>query len=258
MRRWRPLLAPVLFAILTVILIASGGTREAGGSAGSSTVFRPPPQVDRSTPSCLSAGRFKGKQWWKANQTLAVETLAESPFGRVQMHTVRGEDGRTWKNWMWWDERDHVNVLVRLAASRKFLVFRQSKYGFEGESLATVGGYVEPDEEPLAAAVREINEELGLKSSKWTRLGTYRTASNRGAGWFSTFFADDCVPVGQGLRKGSDDLEGQTRVEMTRSELTRAVLDGQFVEVKWSATVALTLLGLPDDGDGGGAVAGAR
>ena len=92
--------------------------------------------------------RFAGPQYW-ANDTVDVKTVASSRFARCQQHTVRRPDGSTVSNWIFFDERPHVNVLVRTRADRKFVVFRQQKYALPDVSLAPVGGFVEDGEAPL-------------------------------------------------------------------------------------------------------------
>ena len=196
--------------------------------------------------SCYyAAGRYTGLQWHKENQTIRSRTIVETPFARVQMHTVRSEDGRrTVEDWMWVDERDHVNVLVRRKDSQLFSVFRQSKYGIHGSSLAPVGGFINDGESALAAAQRELNEELGLRAdeAQWHRLGSYRVMVNRGGGTLHSFFADQAEPVD--VREASDDAESQQLLHLSEHALLDALISGEFQEVKWTATVALALLRL--------------
>jgi ADP-ribose pyrophosphatase len=189
--------------------------------------------------------KYLGYQFWKINQTLAARTIIETPFARAQMHTVRLENGKIVNDWLWFDERDAINCLVRLkekdGQEPKYLVFEQSKYGFEGTSLAPIGGFIEAGESPLDAAKRELLEETGLVSETWTELGEYRVAANRGAGVIYPFLATDAIPALQS-RLLHADLEYQKAVELTQSEIIRALRIGRFQEVKWTATVALAIL----------------
>ena len=45
------------------------------------------------------------------------------------------------------------------------------KYGIGGPSVEIISGGMESDEEPLTAARRELQEELGLKARQWQYLG---------------------------------------------------------------------------------------
>ena len=127
--------------------------------------------------------------------------------------------------------------------SARYLVFEQSKYGIEGTSLAVVGGLTEfTDTTPLAAAQRELNEEMGREAGSMVPLGCYRTDVNRGGGYVCSFLALDTVPAPPERRLSSDDLEPQDVVALTRAELQEALLASRFKEVKWSNTVALALL----------------
>ena len=99
---------------------------------------------------------FRGPQFW-SNATAAVTTVASSSFARCQLHSVRRPDGSTVDNWIFFDERPHVNVLVRTHVDRRFVVFRQSKYALPHGTLAPVGRFVEDGETPAAAAKRELS-----------------------------------------------------------------------------------------------------
>lgn len=190
--------------------------------------------------------QYRGTDFWNPGKTLGVRTLYETPFARFQLHKVNA--GKNIINdWLWYDEMDNVNILVQEAETGKFVIFRQSKYAIPGPpTLAVVGGLIEPGESALEAAKRELLEELKMQSNDWVAMGSYRAAVNRGGGYTFTFLAkNSSVVADQGLEvKGQADLERQDVVRCTEEELLQYVLDGKFGEIKWTATVALSLLRL--------------
>lgn len=178
-------------------------------------------------------------------QTLSRKRILEhSKFLVVEDHTVRLPDGRVITHWPWLITPEYVNVLARTETGH-FLCFRQTKYGVEGTSLATVGGYFEPGEDPLAAAQRELREETGHVAPKWIELGRYCVDGNRGAGMAHLFLA--CGAHEAGDPAESDDLEEQELLHLSRAELEAALAAGEFKVLSWATTVALALLRLPPD-----------
>ena len=142
---------------------------------------------------------------------------------------------------------------------RMFLVFEQSKYALEGRmSRAIIGGIIEPNEQAEHAARREVEEEMGLQCRTFHFLGRFRTDVNRGMGWVNSFLATKCSKNKPGERSyedndktssateeeevGAADTERQDLKAITLAELRRAARGGEFLEVQWSATVALALL----------------
>jgi len=175
---------------------------------------------------------------WK---TLSRETILDhGKFLRVENHQVELPDGRIIDNWSWVITPDYINVLLETNES-KFLFFRQTKYAIEGISLAPVGGYLEPGEEPLAAAQREVLEETGYRALEWIDLGSYPVEGNRGAGTAHLFLARGAYRVQE---RNADDLEEQHIVLMSRAETENALLHGDFQVLAWSTVVALGLLRL--------------
>ena len=119
--------------------------------------------------------------------------------------------------------------------------FRQTKYAVDGTSLAPVGGFIDKDEAPLAAAQRELLEETGYVSSDWHPLGSYAVDANRGAGTAHLFLALNARPE---RAAAADDLEQQELLLLTQDELDCALERGEFKVLAWATTIALGLRAL--------------
>ncbi len=172
---------------------------------------------------------------WK---TLARRTiLNHSKFLVVEEHTVELPDGRIIEDWPWVISPDYINVTA-VTEEGLFLCFRQTKYSVEGTSLAVVGGYLEPGEDPLEAAKRELREETGYEATGWLALGRYPVDGNRGAGVAYPFLATSARRVAE---IDADDLEEQELLLLSRAEMEAALDAGEFKSLPWAAAVALAL-----------------
>jgi ADP-ribose pyrophosphatase YjhB (NUDIX family) len=170
--------------------------------------------------------------------TLSRTTILDhSKWLKVEDHTIRLPDGRVLERWCWLVSPEYVNVVVQDAGG-DFLCFRQTKYAVDGVSLAPVGGYLEPGEEALACAKRELREEMGCEATEWVLLGRFPCDGNHGNGWANLFLARGAHRVSETT---ADDLEEQQMVTLSRNELMQALLDGEFKVLSWSTAVALAL-----------------
>ena len=177
-------------------------------------------------------------------KTLSRRTILErGKFLTVEEHAVQLPDGQVISDWPWLITPDFVNV-VAITEDGHYLCFRQTKYSVSGTSLAPVGGYIEPAEEPLAAARRELLEETGYQASEWVPLGQYAVDGNRGAGTAHLFLALKARPVAE---PRPDDLEELKLLHLSRTELECALKAGDFKVLPWTTIIALALLHTASD-----------
>ncbi len=174
-------------------------------------------------------------QQWK---TISRKTiLKHSKFLAVEDHSIELPNGRVIENWSWLNMPDYV-IVVAMTDAEEFLCFRQTKYAVIGTSLAPIGGYVEPGEDPLATAKRELREETGFESPEWLNLGHYVSDGNHGAGTAHLFLARRSRKV---TVPRPDDLEEQRLLRLSKPQLEKALTDGEFKVLAWAAGVALAL-----------------
>jgi ADP-ribose pyrophosphatase len=174
-------------------------------------------------------------QSWK---TLARKhVISFDKWLTVEDHTVQLHDGRIIEHWPYIITPDYINVMVE-REDGKFIFFRQTKYAIEGTSLAPVGGYLEPGEDPLMTAQREVLEETGYRAREWIALGAFRVDANRGAGIGNLFLARGAYRV---QSRNADDLEEQELVALERAQVEAALDRGEFKVLAWQAVVALGL-----------------
>lgn len=172
---------------------------------------------------------------WKTLSRTTI--LNHSKWLTVEDHSIELSDGTIIDKWCWIVSPDYVNVVVQ-DEDDNFVCFRQTKYAANGITLAPVGGYLEPGEDPFHCAQRELREELGYEAAQWIHLGTFPCDGNHGNGYAHLFLA-------RGAHKTAEiiaaDLEEQEIISLTRNEMMQALLNGEFKVLSWSTAVALSL-----------------
>ena len=164
--------------------------------------------------------------------------LQYGKFLTVEQHEVELPDGQVIPDWTLVSIPDAAIILAE-TANGQYVCFRQTKYALEGVTLAPAAGMLEPGEDPLQGAKRELLEETGYTAAEWIHLGSYRSDPNRGVNIVHLYLACWALP---GIKPASDDLEDQQLVLLSRSELLQALQSGEFKALMWAACIALALL----------------
>lgn len=174
------------------------------------------------------------KSWITLSRTTILD---HSKWLKVEDHTLQLPDGKIIEQWPWIISPDYVNVVVENEEGN-FVCFRQTKYAATGITFAPVGGYLDPGEDPLTCAKRELREELGYEAEEWIHLGSFPCDGNHGNGTANLFLARGSRKTGEII---ADDLEEQEIVILSRNEMMNAVTNGEFKVLSWSTAVALAL-----------------
>ncbi len=169
------------------------------------------------------------------------EVAFKHPFMQVNIQQVRLPDNRVIPDWPIVSLRNYINV-VALNESGEFLILKSYKHGIGYSNWQVMGGYMEPDEDPLATAKRELMEETGMVSDEWEFLGEFIVDANRRASEANFFLAKNCRKVAE---PDNDDLEDYTIHWHSRGEVEAALTNGQMCGLSYASAMAFALLRLP-------------
>ena len=167
-----------------------------------------------------------------------TELLDASPWLRVWAERLDLPDGRVVEAFYVLEMPDYALVVPTL--NDRVLVQRSYKHGARRTGLHVPAGYLEPGENPLAGAQRELLEETGYTSDNWEELGTFANDGNRGAGHAHVFRAREIRKV---TAPTSTDLEQAENFLMPREELVQALRRGDVPVLSSAAAIALALCG---------------
>lgn len=163
--------------------------------------------------------------------------LYHGKYLKVENHEVEFPNGMVVKDWSWIISPDFISVTA-ITGEGKFLLLKQQKYAFEGFSIAPVGGYIEPEEDPLVAAKRELFEETGYEASEWISFGSFYADSNKGCGKGHLFLAKNAVKTGEPTEI---DLEEPDIIFLDIEEVKNALKNGDVKVLPWAACLLFAI-----------------
>jgi ADP-ribose pyrophosphatase len=142
------------------------------------------------------------------------------------------------------ETRDWVNVVARTADGRYVLV-RQYRFGTGTVTTEIPGGVVDPGETPRGAAERELREETGYTTDRWSPLGSVEPNPAFHDNRCHHFLAEDVRLTHPQALDGGEDIAVLT---VTGAELVDLVRGGAIAHSLVIAALA-RVLDLRSDGD---------
>lgn len=164
-------------------------------------------------------------------QTLSSETLFEGRVIRVTLDKVRLENGRT-------STREVVYHhggagIAALDENGNIYLVRQYRYAPDQELIEIPAGKLEPGEDPLEAARRELGEEAGLCAAQWHSLGSIIPTCGYCSEVIYLYAATGLSSVGQHL----DEDEFLSLFTLPLETARSMVLSGEITDGKTVAAV---------------------
>lgn len=104
---------------------------------------------------------------WKV---LASEEVADLKLFKARFDYMKNPRNGNTDRMIILESPDAANVIA-ITADQHLLFAKQYRFGISAETIEIPGGIVDPGEEQAVAAQRELREETGYVSDKWTYLG---------------------------------------------------------------------------------------
>jgi ADP-ribose pyrophosphatase len=166
------------------------------------------------------------------------EVADRRPWLRLWAEDVRLPDGRTIEGFLTIDAPD-VAATVALTPDGQAVISRNYKHGPRRVCINLPAGYLNPGEEPLAAARRELLEETGYVADEWIALSESVESGNRGSGRTFLFLARGARRVAE---PDADDLEELQIGLMPLPDLAQAVRSGEVAILSHVAAIGMALV----------------
>ncbi|WP_051389894.1 NUDIX hydrolase [Bradyrhizobium sp. Ec3.3] len=164
---------------------------------------------------------------------LATTRLAVSPWLDVIVRDVQFFDQASVESYYAIAQPDYVVALAITPDSRVLLV-RQYRPAIERFSLELPAGLLDPNEDPLSAAARELLEETGYPTKTIELIGQGATCSSRISNTTYSFFIRTA-----GRRPDFVEEPGICVSSASLGELRALMLSGEFAEQTHVGAVAL-------------------
>ena len=157
---------------------------------------------------------------------VATRVVFDGVLLKVVEDTVRLPDGKQ-------AVREYIRhpgacMMIAFLDERTILLERQYRYPLRRHFIELPAGKMEPGEDPLVTAQRELKEECGYEARDWRHLATLHPCIGYADERIELYLARDLTHVGNAL----DDEEFLEVFALTIDEALAWVRDGRITEAK--------------------------
>ena len=153
------------------------------------------------------------------------KTAFECPYYSISEDNVTRPDGTPGK-YFYVVTKGSVSVIAEDPDEKIYMVSQHRYTANNDLSIEIIAGGIEENEEPLAAAKRELQEETGITAEEWIYLGNFRP--------FNGISSEiDHVYLAKSLTKGQsrpDSTEDITVSRKSLAEIKKLILDNEITD----------------------------
>lgn len=159
--------------------------------------------------------------------TISTQPIFQGKFISLQVDTVQLPDGKTATREIV-KHPGAVAVVALTEGREKMLVVEQFRKPVERLQVEIPAGKLEPGEDPLVAAGRELAEETGYKAGKLTLLHSFSTSPGFADEVVHVYLAEDLTPGQPHLDEG----EFLTCEAITLEQAWQYMREGRICDAK--------------------------
>ena len=176
-------------------------------------------------------------------QTIDQRRIFDGKIVGLRIDTVRLPDGRTATR----EVVEHAPAVAMVAVDDegRVLLVRQWRSPVGAALLEVPAGVADPGEEPEAAVQRELQEEIGYRAGRITRLAGFWVAPGYCTEYIHVYLAEDLAES----RLDADEDENIEVVPLTLDDALTKIRSGEIQDAK--SQVGLLLYALQRGGLGG-------
>ncbi len=161
---------------------------------------------------------------WK---TLRSDVVYENPWMKVREDQVIRPDGK--EGIYGYMEMKKIGAgIVLVNEKRQVFLQEEFRYPLQRLVLEIPGGGIEPDEDLLVGAKRELKEETGYEASEWKQLGEFFTSTGFVKELAQLYLASGTLNRGEMLDEGDSLVTGQQWIDI--DEVYRRLDAGELDE----------------------------
>ena len=161
-----------------------------------------------------------------SEKRLTSTTVFKGKLLHVMSDTVRLSNGRE-------SVREHIlhpgaSMIIAMADEKTIVLERQYRYPLDRHFIELPAGKIDPGEDPLDTAKRELREECGYDAQEWRHLTTLHPCIAYANEHIELYLARDLASVG----RQPDDGEFLEVLHVPITDALRWVREGHITEAK--------------------------
>ncbi|MCR5347797.1 MAG: NUDIX hydrolase [Fretibacterium sp.] len=158
--------------------------------------------------------------------------LYEGKILNLRVDDVVMPSGRTAKREV--VEHKHAVGMLAVTDRDSVLLVRQYRYAVDEEMVEICAGMIEEGEDPRETAVREMQEELGVRPETLTRIGGFYATPGFCTEFMTLFLAENL----SSSSLPQDDDEDVSTVEVPLADVPRLFAEGRIRDSKTFAALS--------------------